>query len=70
MYSGFCSHISLEISKLFLTVKLFFVIGSKKGTQNYKYKISKYHPKVFEAPSKQFLFEVLAGISCLSDKTT
>ena len=35
MYSGFCSHISLEISKLFLTVKLFFVIGSKKGTQNF-----------------------------------
>ena len=33
--SGFCPNISLEKSKLLLTVKLFFVMGSKCKTKNF-----------------------------------
>ena len=32
-HSEFCSHISLENSKLFSIGKLFFVIGSMRGTK-------------------------------------
>ena len=34
-YHGFCPHISLEDSKLFLTAKLFFVMSSMRGTKNF-----------------------------------